>query len=354
MQIKAMLKKLWLLLFIVACFRPLAHADIALLLEEPYGMFGSMNPTGHAAVYLPEVCADTPTHLRRCRPGEGGGGIVISRYDKIGGYDWVAIPLIPYLYAVDTIDEIPHSANKELVAELRDDYRREHLLDLVPDAPHGRTPKGQWVQLVGAAYIRKIYGFRINTTQEQDDAFIQYLNEDRANKVKFNLVYSNCADFAREVMNFYEPHSIHRNFLADAGITTPKQVARSLASYAHRHPKLELSSFQISQVPGSIKRSKSPDGVAEALLKSKKYVVPLALLSPYTAVGVGVAYFTGRFDPKKNVEQFDLAQAVQPQPRNVPVNVNVNAWAIPDLGSVNYPNRITAFTSVEVPADGTR
>lgn len=43
-----MLKRLWLLVLIFACFRP-AHADVALLLEEPYGAFGGMNPTGHAA-----------------------------------------------------------------------------------------------------------------------------------------------------------------------------------------------------------------------------------------------------------------------------------------------------------------
>src|ERR1700729_3761025 len=55
-----------------------AHASVALLMEEPYGEFGAFNPTGHAAVYLNHVCADTPTQLRMCRPGELG--VVISRY----------------------------------------------------------------------------------------------------------------------------------------------------------------------------------------------------------------------------------------------------------------------------------
>ena len=76
-----------------------AHASVALLMEEPYGHFGAMNPTGHSAVYLNHVCAASPTELRACRPGESG--VVISRYHKIDGLDWVAIPLIPYLYAVD-------------------------------------------------------------------------------------------------------------------------------------------------------------------------------------------------------------------------------------------------------------
>ena len=35
--------------------------------------------TGHAAVYLSGVCAETPLVLRRCGPGETG--VVLSRYD---------------------------------------------------------------------------------------------------------------------------------------------------------------------------------------------------------------------------------------------------------------------------------
>jgi hypothetical protein len=342
-----MLNRLWLLLLIFAGFTR-AHADVALLLEEPYGIFGSVNPTGHAAIYLPQVCAASPTQLRRCEPGEGGA--VISRYYKIGGYDWIAMPLIPYLYAVNTLAEIPQSADKRSVANLREKYRRAHLLDLAPDGPNERAQNEFWVQLVGAAYIRKIYCFRIKTSQQQDDAFIQYFN-DRSNKSKFSLFFANCADLAREVLNFYEPHAIHRNFLADAGITTPKQVARSLSAYAHRHPELELYSFQIEQVPGSIKRSRSPNSVAEALLKSKKYVVPLVLLSPYTACGVGVAYLTGHFNPKKNAETFDIVSAFQPQPRNSEGSQPVASSRPPES---NAPNRTAASATATASAEETR
>ena len=71
----------------------LAHADAALLVEEPYGSFGGAVPTGHSAIYLPKVCATTPTELRRCNPGELG--VVISRYRHVAGRDWLAIPLLP-------------------------------------------------------------------------------------------------------------------------------------------------------------------------------------------------------------------------------------------------------------------
>ena len=59
------------------------HAEAALLLAEPFGAFGSMNPTGHAAIYLARVCATSPTSLRHCQPGEPV--VVISRYHKVAG-----------------------------------------------------------------------------------------------------------------------------------------------------------------------------------------------------------------------------------------------------------------------------
>src|SRR5580658_1669869 len=86
-------------LFLLLLSAPHLFAQAALLLEQPFGVFGALNPTGHAALYLERVCADSPIHLRPCEPGEYG--VVISPYKAMGGYVWGAIPLIPYLYAVD-------------------------------------------------------------------------------------------------------------------------------------------------------------------------------------------------------------------------------------------------------------
>ena len=91
--------------------------EVALLMEEPFGGFGAMNPTGHSAIYLSDVCAETYTQLRRCEPGEPG--VVLSRYHRIGGYNWLAIPLIPYLYAVDDPSQIPQTADPGLKSKLR-------------------------------------------------------------------------------------------------------------------------------------------------------------------------------------------------------------------------------------------
>lgn len=279
-----------------------AFADAALLMEEPYAQFGAFNPTGHAAIYLNHVCAETPTRLRACRPGEPGA--VISRYHKIDGYDWLAIPLVPYLYAVERVEDVPVTADAELEASLRDQYRRKHLMAIAPDVAAGKkageAPEGEWTQLVGASYDRRIYGFQIQTTSDEDIQFMNRFN-DSPNVGHFNLLFHNCADFSKTLLNVYYPHSVHRNFFVDLGITTPKQVARSLTKYADHHPELTFSTFLIPQVPGSIKRSHSIDGVMESVVKSKKYVLPLAVLTPQVTAGLVVAYLTdGRFKAPKD------------------------------------------------------
>src|SRR5580704_1284956 len=134
-----------------------AQAGATLLLEEPYSYDGAWAGTGHVAVYLSNVCAKTPVVLRACAPGESG--VVLSRYDGISGYDWVAVPLIPYLYAVERPEAVPLFADAKLVAFLRDQYRRDHLMSVAPDLADGGTPKGNWYELVGASYDSTIYGF---------------------------------------------------------------------------------------------------------------------------------------------------------------------------------------------------
>jgi len=280
------------LLFALACNTAL-WADATLFVQEPYGLFGAINPTGHASLYLSRVCAETPVVLRRCDPGEFG--IVISRYRKISGYDWIAIPLIPYLYAVEDVASIPAEASAETVAYLRDEYRRKHLLEIVPDSSGGQTPKGSWVELIGAAYNRKIYGFQIETTEAQDEDLISVLNS-RKNKRHFDLFFNNCADFSRNILNLYYDGAIRRNYIGDAGITTPQQIVKSLISYAKHHPDFPLSTFFLPQIPGSRHPSHRVDGVSAALVKSKKYILPLAAFHPWVACSIVAIYLAnGRF-----------------------------------------------------------
>jgi hypothetical protein len=284
---------------VLAC-ASLASASATLLLEEPYGKMGFFTATGHAAVYLSGVCADTPLILRHCTPGETG--VVLSRYDGVGRYDWVAIPLIPYLYAVERPEDVPLFANAKMAAFLRDRYRRKYLEDIAPDVKNGETPGGNWYQLVGSSYDRTIYGFEIQTTPEQDDALIRKYNAS-PNQSHFHLVTNNCADFAKGVLNFYYPKSLHRSLVADVGITTPKQIARMLTKFSARHPQFEFSRLIISQVPGSMPRSTNVHGVVESFFKAKKYIVPSLVVSPIFAGCVAAVYVgtgAGHFEPARN------------------------------------------------------
>ena len=298
-------------LLALLCCAPAAHASVALLMEEPYGEFGAFNPTGHAAVYLNHICAVTPTELRRCDAGELG--VVISRYHKIHHDDWIAMPLVPYLYAVSNVADVPKRVTKADVTRLRDAYWAAHLQALAPPKKDGSPPGGEWTQLVGSSFDRKIHGFQADTTQEQDDRLIAYFN-DRRDVGHFNLLFHNCADFSRVVLDIYFPHAIHRNFFADLGLTTPKQVARSLVKYGRRNPGIHMCAFTILQVPGELRRSHPVDGIAESIVKSKRYIIPLVILQPEFAGALAVTYLaTGRLSLPKDAPVFEIGDIAAPQ-----------------------------------------
>jgi hypothetical protein len=296
---------------------PSGRADVAVLLEEPYSYDGALAGTGHAAVYLTRVCAASPTRLRRCEPGEQG--VVISRYHRIGGYDWLAIPLYPYLYAVDRAQDVPLFADNKLEAALRDRYRRKYLESIVADGPDGATPGGDWYELVGSAYDRTLYGFQIETTPEQDDEFIAHFNA-QPNRESYKLVSRNCADFVREAVNFYYPKASKRSVIADLDVSTPKHAAKSLVQFSNKHPELRFTSFVIPQVPGTIPRSRPVHGLVESVFKAKKYELPLLAFHPFVGGGLAVAYVaSGRFNPAHNAlvlsEDGDLDQPLSAQER---------------------------------------
>ena len=300
------------LLVLMSASACLAGASATLLLEEPYGKLGFFTATGHAAVYLTGVCAETPLVLRQCASGELGA--VISRYDGVGGYDWVAIPLIPYLYAVEHTDDIPLFVDPKMVSFLRDQYRRKHLESVAPDLKEGGTPGGNWYELVGSAYDRASYAFQIETSEAQDQAFIRAYNAS-ANRSHFRTVSRNCADFAKDVINFYYPRALHRSVVADVGITTPKQMAKMAVKYSSRHPELEFSRYVIPQVPGSEARSTPVHGVVESFFKSKKYIVPSAVVSPVFAGAVAAVYVgtgTGHFDPARQALVYSADRELEP------------------------------------------
>lgn len=269
-----------------------SSAQAALLMEEPFGFFGFLNPTGHDAVYFQRICAETPVKLRRCAPGENGA--VITRYQGITDYDWIAMPLLPYLYAVENASEVPSRADRETVTALRDKYHEAHLQSLGKDVPRGGNVKRGWSQFVGVAYDRRIHAFRFATTEGQDDQLIAQMNAG-SNRSHFNLLTRNCADFNSGILNFYFPRTFHRTILPDAGITTPRQVTYQLLRYARQHPETQLATSDIPQIPGNRRRSRANKSIAQSLITSG-YIVPLGFITPYLAGAVIVDYLIwGRY-----------------------------------------------------------
>jgi hypothetical protein len=253
-----------------------AYGDLTLFIEAPINFLGHVSSTGHAALLVDGLCSDDHVSLRLCRAGENG--TVISRYKGIDGYDWLAMPPGPYLFAVDSANEIPGTATVASVNRLREKYREEH--------PHSfkQDPREDgWVQLLGASYRRRIICIRVHTTAEQDERLMQWLNR-RPDRTHFNFFFSNCADFARQMLDVLFPGAIHRNLVFDLGMTTPKQLESGLHHYAIRHPELGFEVYELPQVPGTIPRSGHLYGVAESFVKSKPYLLPVAVFNP---IGIG-------------------------------------------------------------------
>lgn len=314
-----------------------ARADVAVLVEEP---FHKWDTNGHVAIYLSRVCAESPVVLRRCRPGELG--VVIARYHRVSLYDWLAMPLIPYLYAVDAPESAPDWIDSKTEAQLRDRWRRQHLRAIVPDriGPDGQPtmPGGNWIQLAGTAYDRKVIGFRFATTEAQDDAFIAAYNA-RPNRSRFNIVLHNCADFAAGILDFYFPKAVRRNRIADLGVMTPKQVALRMVRYARLHPELHMTTFIIPQTPGSNRRSRPAYGLAEGLVKTWKYAIPLTIAAPPVTCGLLVLWLCGG--------RFALPRSAPPMPE-----LSGHRFASPRPHCIGAPRNLRAG-HVNTPASAT-
>ena len=76
-------------------------------------------------------------------------------------------------------------------------------------------------------------------------------------------------------------------------MTTPKQLASALHHYAKRHSELEFEVYELPQIPGEILRSGHLYGVTESFVKSKPYLLPLAVIEP---VGIGTVAVAGITD----------------------------------------------------------
>jgi len=292
------------------------HASIGLVVGEPFGSFGTMMPAGHAAIYLNHLCAETPTHLRPCRPGETG--VVISRYHDLRAtnLDWMAIPAVTFFYGVDDPANAPSFVTASLETELRETYRQQHLRSIAPDRINDNgvsvpPPYGDWEEGIGAAFDRRLFLYTLDTTPEQDAAILALLNDD-PNQRRYTLRRANCADFAADLLSTVLPGVFHRAKLADFDMTAPKTLARQLDAYGSAHPEMHLRVSEIPQVPGTLRRSRPLRGGAETFVKTKRYLATLLVIQPEAVLADWIVYERkGKWTPGKDATPL-IAGSLQP------------------------------------------
>jgi hypothetical protein len=313
-RIRRALLPIFCAFLLVALAVPRASADVGVILNESLDeSMDRITGTGHTAVYLSRICAETPTKLRLCGPGESGS--VMSTYINIGedrSVEWNIVPLNIYLYGVEDPGNRPIFASFKIKRALEERYRENYLSSLCETASCQTSNKAEWREMVAATLIRGMYIFVVDTSVEQDRALIAEFNN-TPNENHFNGATNNCADFVRRIVNTYFPHAASRDVLNDFGMTSPKAVARTFAHYAERHPELNLRVMHFAQVPGAIKRSSDVRAGTEQLIRSKKLLIPMAVFAYEALPVVAASYvFTGHFNPEKEFEKHPATNLTPP------------------------------------------
>ena len=295
---------------------PCASADIGVVLEEALDKGASrFTSSGHSAVYFSNICADGPVRLRLCREGEQGS--IISAYEDFGEnakYGWNVVPLSVFMYGVADTNQRPLIASEKIKSALEEEYRKKFLAEYCAEACDSNS-KADWRSTVGAAFNRSIYIFIVRTTTEQDLEFIRKMNS-LPNENHFNIFRRNCADFTKQLVNEYFPHSARADFLNDFGMTSPKAVARSFARFAHGRPDLEYHVLHFAQLPGTYKRSDKPRLGTELPFHAKLFLAPLVPLGIFSIHETLPVFFTaymltGRFNPEHEWEKHPSARATE-------------------------------------------
>jgi hypothetical protein len=297
----------------------LAYGSVGVVLNESlHESMDRITGTGHTAVYFSNICAESPVKLRLCRPGETGS--VISTYINIGEdypYGWNIVPLSIYLYGVEDPVDRPLFGSYKVKRLLEDRYRDNYLREHCASDACRTGNKAEWREMVAATMIRGVYIFAVDTTEEQDRAFVGEFNQ-AANKRDFNGLTNNCADFTKHIINTYFPGAVRRDLLNDFGMTSPKAVARTFTHYALQHPESNFRAMHFAQVPGTIPRSSEVRAGTEQLYRSKKWLVPMLVFANHELPFAAASYLlVGRFSPEGTFEKYAVPEPGDESPSDL-------------------------------------
>jgi hypothetical protein len=289
------------------------YADVGVILNESLDTSVEwVTGSGHTAVYFSRICPDSPVKLRLCRPGEEGS--VMSNYINLGEdtrYEWNIVPLNMYVYGVQDTRYRPVFGSPKIKKLLEERYRDRALSGYCTGQSCITSDKSEWREMVGAGMARSMYIFAVETTVQQDLDLIAQFNA-LPNENHFNGVTRNCADFTKNIVDTYFPHSAHRDLINDFGITSPKAVARSFTHYAQSHPESHFRVLHFSQLPGTIKQSTEARNGTEQLYHSKKLLIPMVIFASHELPVAAAAYvFTGHFNPEHEFEAHPATEATQ-------------------------------------------
>ncbi len=301
-------------LLLVGLFSTAARAEIGVVLADPTTIGVSpWTHAGHSLVYLSGVCADTPVHARLCRPGEQGS--IVTMYPDFyedEPYGWNMVPVSLYLQGS------LHPGHRLLYAssgikEALELHARDGVLAPVcqpafcEDAPHH-----YWHDLVAATVDRDIFIYSVASTRAQDEAAVRWLN-DRPNVNHYRSLTHNCSDFTRLFLDSIYPRSVHRDFLNDLAMMSPKAAARSFTHWAVKRPGLDFTILHVAQQPGPMPRAGIARSGTEDGIHMKKYLIPAALIGDHEVAGSFLVayYLTGRFGLYKEYGYHPVAGIVQ-------------------------------------------
>jgi hypothetical protein len=243
-----------------------------------------------------------------------------SNFHEDRPYAWNIVPISDFLYGVDDPADRPLYVTAGLQGELRERYRALHLSAICFTDDCKTNPDANWSDLVGATFLRTVYIFEVKTTEAQDLAFIQRLNNS-PNVNHYNGLSNNCADFAKDILNSYFPHAVQSHRFADFYITSPKSTARSITHYGQRHKELEVRVTRFAQLPSDIRRSDPARSGMETVFSTKKSLLPMLLRPEELAFIAGSYLLTDRFSAERASRRHahdPLLEAMQVQPAFTP------------------------------------
>ncbi len=275
-----------------------ARADIGVVLADPTTIgVSEYTHAGHSLVYLTGVCAETPVKARLCAPGEQGS--IVTMYPDMyenQDYSWNIVPVSLFIDGFSEPGKRLLYSSENVKAALQLHARVDFMapvcgLDHCPQVPHA-----YWRDAVGATIDRDVFIFAAKTTRPQDEEVMRWLNS-HPNVNEYNSFTNNCSNFTEALINTIYPHAIHRDFLNDLLMMSPKAAAHTFTRYGTAHPDLGLYSLHFAQSPGALPRAGLARSGTEDAIHMKKYLIPAALIGDHEVAGSFFVayYFTGRF-----------------------------------------------------------